>query len=85
MSRIYCHLNFSTWMEEEWKTIFKGTGIGQQFVKQFPVVEARMVRLVVTRFKTGQNPFNVLSFPGVPPPVEGVTLSEFQVYDSKTK
>jgi alpha-L-fucosidase len=70
---------------EEWKTIFKGTGIGQQFQKQFPSVEARMVRLVVTGFKTGENPFNVLSFPGVPPPLEGVTLSEFQVYNSEIK
>ncbi len=62
-----------------WKTIFKGGGIGPKFTKQFPAVESRMVRLMVPRFKTGENPFNVLSFPGKRPPVEGVTLSEFQV------
>ena len=68
--------------EGAWKTIFKGSGIGQKFTKQFPAVESRKVRLVVTRFKTGENPFNILSYPGKRPPVEGVTLSEFQVLNS---
>jgi hypothetical protein len=68
---------------EKWKTLVSGTGIGQEFVKQFPSAEARMVRLVITGYRTGRNPYNVLSFPGVPPPVEGVTLSEFQIYDSR--
>jgi hypothetical protein len=65
----------------EWETLIKGTEAGPEFTKQFPAVEARMVRLVITKFKTGANPYNVLSFPGEPPPLEGVTLSEFQVLD----
>jgi alpha-galactosidase len=66
----------------EWKTIIKGTGIGQEFSMQFPTVESRMIRLVITKFKTGENKFNVLSFPGVPPPVEGATISELQVFNT---
>lgn len=65
---------------EKWKTIAKGTGIGPELTKQFSPVESRMVRLVITKFKTGENRHNVLSFPGKPPPVEGVTLAEFQVF-----
>jgi len=65
---------------DEWKTLIKGTLAGLNFTKQFPSVEARMIRLVITKFKTGENRINVLSFPGKPPPVEGVTLSEFQVF-----
>ena len=67
---------------DQWKTILMGTGIGTKFTKQFPAVESRMVRLVVKRFKTGENRFNVLSFPGKPSPLEGVTISEFQVYNT---
>jgi alpha-L-fucosidase len=65
----------------EWKTLIKGTEIGLNFSMQFPAVESRQVRLVVTKFKTGENPYNVLSFPGQPPPVEGVTISEFQIFN----
>ena len=66
--------------DTEWKTILNGSTIGQEFSKQFPPVVARMVRLVITKYKTGENRFNVLSFPGKPPPLEGVTLSEFQIF-----
>lgn len=69
-------------VEGEWKTLFKGTSIDSKFTKQFAPVESSKVRMVITKFKTGENPFNVLSFPGSPPPVEGVTLSEFQVLNS---
>jgi alpha-L-fucosidase len=65
---------------EEWKTLIQCTEAGVKFIKQFPAVEARMVRLVITKFKTGENRYNVLSFPGKPAPLEGVTVSEFQVY-----
>jgi alpha-L-fucosidase len=65
---------------EEWRTLLNGTGIGLKFETKFPAVKSRMVRLIVTKFRTGENPFNVLSFPGKPPPVEGVTISEFQVF-----
>ena len=65
--------------EGEWKTIFNGTLIGQKFTKQFPAVESKMVRIVIAKFSVGENPFNVISVPGKPAPVEGVTLSEFQV------
>ncbi len=71
---------FQYLLGDEWKTLIKGTDAGLKFTKQFPPVESRMVRLVITKFKTGENRFNVLSFPGKPPPVEGITLSEFQVY-----
>ena len=67
---------------EEWKTLFKGTTIDSKFSKQFAAVESSKVRMVITKFKTGENPYNVLSFPGSPPPVEGVTISEFQVLNS---
>jgi alpha-L-fucosidase len=66
----------------KWITIFKNAAVGAKFTKQFPAVESREVRLIITKYKTGENPFNVLSFPGSPPPLEGVTLSEFQVIDS---
>jgi len=66
---------------DEWKTLLKGTGIGPNFSKQFPTVESRMVRLLITKFVTGENPFNVISFPGTPPPKEGVTIAEFQLFD----
>lgn len=49
---------------DEWRTLFTGTGIGEKFIKQFPALEARMVRLVITGFKTGRNPYNVLSSRG---------------------
>jgi len=65
---------------EEFKTIIKGFGIGSNFTKQFPSVECRIVRIIITKYKTGENQFNVLSFPGKSPPLEGVTLSEFQVF-----
>jgi alpha-L-fucosidase len=68
--------------DDKWETIFKGTAIGSNLTKEFPAVESRMVRLIITKYKTGENPFNVLSFPGKPPPVEGVTLSEFQVFNT---
>lgn len=71
---------FQYLLEGEWKTLIKGSIAGLKFTKKFPAVEARMVRLVITKFQTGENRFNVLSFPGKPPPLEGVTLSEFQVY-----
>ena len=67
---------------QEWKSLFKGTTIGSELTKKFRAVESRMVRLVIKKYKTGENPFNVLSFPGLPPPVEGATISELQVYDS---
>ena len=63
----------------EWKTIIEGDNIGSEFMEQFPPVEAAMIRIIVTKFITGRNQFNVLSFPGELPPMEGVTLSEFQV------
>jgi alpha-L-fucosidase len=65
----------------EWISIFKNTAVGPEFRKQFPEVESRMVRIVITKFIVGENPYNVLSFPGSPPPREGVTLSEFQFID----
>jgi alpha-L-fucosidase len=65
---------------KEWITFIKGTTIESEIIIQFPSVESRHVRLVITKFKTGENRFNVLSFPGKPPPLEGVTLSEFQVF-----
>jgi hypothetical protein len=64
---------------DRWKTLVKGTEVGLKFTSQFPAVESSQVRLVITKFKTGENPYNVLSFPGTPPPVEGITISEFQV------
>ena len=64
----------------EWETIISGQEIGEKFTRQFHMVEGCMVRLVITRFKTGENRFNVLSFPRVTPPFEGVTISEFQVF-----
>ncbi len=67
----------------EWKTIIEGDNIGSEFMKQFPPVEAAMIRIIVTKFITGRNQFNVLSFPGELPPLEGVTLSEFQVLNVK--
>jgi len=67
---------------EEWKTLINGTAIGSELTMHFQSVESRMVRLVITKYKTGENPFNVLSFPGAPPPVEGVTIAEFQVFSS---
>ena len=41
---------------EEWKTLFKGTTIDSKFTKQFAAVESRKVRMVITKFKTGENP-----------------------------
>jgi len=64
---------------EEWKTLFKGTKIGSKFTKQFPAVESRMVRMVIHKFISGENPYNVLTFPAKAPPVEGVTIAEFQI------
>jgi alpha-L-fucosidase len=64
---------------EEWKTVLKGTSIGSTYSSQFSAVESRMVRLVVTRFITGENPHNVASYPGKPPPREGATIAEFQL------
>ena len=63
----------------EWKTILEGDNVGSEFIKQFPPVEARMVRILIPKFITGRNQFNVLSFPEELPPPEGVTLAEFQV------
>lgn len=68
--------------DNTWKTILRGTGIGTEFTRQFPAVESRMVRLVITRFKTGENPYNVLSFPGKPSPDEGATIAEFQIINT---
>jgi alpha-L-fucosidase len=65
---------------QEWKSIFRGTSVGTEFKKEFRTIESRMVRLVITKYKTGENPYNVLSFPGAPPPVEGVTIAEFQLF-----
>ncbi|MFA5816153.1 MAG: alpha-L-fucosidase [Bacteroidales bacterium] len=67
---------------DDWKTILKGTGIGTNYSKQFPAVESRMVRLVIKKFISGENPFNVISFPGTPPPKEGATIAEFQVFNT---
>ena len=67
----------------EWKTIIEGENVGSEFMKQFPPVEAGLIRIVVTKFITGRNQFNVLSFPGELPPLEGVTISEFQVLNMK--
>ena len=64
---------------EEWKTVLKGTGIGSNYSREFPAVESRMVRLVIKQFITGENPQNVISFPGTPPPKEGATIAEFQL------
>jgi len=63
----------------EWKTILEGDNVGSEFIKQFPPVKARLVRILIPKFVTGRNQFNVLSFPGELPPLEGVTLAEFQV------
>jgi alpha-L-fucosidase len=65
---------------DQWKTIFKGTGIGPNFSRQFPAVESRKARLLIHKFITGENRFNVISYPGVPPPKEGATIAEFQVF-----
>jgi alpha-L-fucosidase len=73
---------FQYLLGEEWKTLIKGTEVGLKFTKQFPAVESRMVRLVITKFRTGENQFNVLSFPGKAPPEEGTTIAEFQVFDT---
>ena len=64
---------------EVWKSIFKGAGVGLEMKKEFSAVESRMVRLLVTKYNTGENKHNVLSTPGVPPPMEGVSIAEFQV------
>ena len=64
----------------EWISLLKGTGIGPCLHRQFPDVESGKVKLVVHRYTTGPNPGNVNSFPATPPPVEGVTIAEFQVY-----
>ena len=68
--------------EGAWKTLFNGSQIGQKFTKQFPPVESKMIRIRITKFNTGENPFNVISVPGKPVPIEGVTLSEFQVLNT---
>ena len=68
--------------EGEWKTIFAATQIGEKLTRQFPAVEGRMVRIVITKFSTGENPFNVISIPGKTSPIEGVTLAEFQVINT---
>ncbi|MCX6223165.1 MAG: alpha-L-fucosidase [Bacteroidia bacterium] len=67
---------------DEWKAIFKGNGIGSNYSRQFPAVESRMVRLVIRKFITSENPFNVISFPNTPPPEEGATIAEFQVFSA---
>ncbi len=64
---------------DDWKTILKGTTMGSHYSRQFPAVEGRMVRLIVKRFITGENPHNVVSYPGTPPPREGATIAEFQL------
>jgi|GEM_PF-269644 len=66
----------------EWKTLFRGAGIGQRFTKQFPAVESRKIRIRVTKFKTGPNSCNTRTYAGKTAPTEGVTLSEFQVFDA---
>jgi alpha-L-fucosidase len=68
---------------DQWKTIFKGTGIGPNFSRQFPAVESRKARLLIHKFITGENRFNVISYPGVPPPKEGATIAEFQVFQTE--
>ncbi|MBK9391278.1 MAG: alpha-L-fucosidase [Bacteroidetes bacterium] len=67
----------------EWKTIFEEENAGSDFVRKFPPVEARMVRILIPKFITGRNQFNVLSFPGELSPLEGVSLAEFQVLNEK--
>jgi len=67
----------------EWKTLLEGNSAGSDFVKQFPPVEARMIRILIPGFITGRNKYNVLSFPGEQPPLEGVTIAEFQVFNQK--
>jgi alpha-L-fucosidase len=68
---------------EEWKTFIDGDLIGSDFMKKIPPVEARMIRILIIKFITGRNQFNVLSFPGESPPLEGVSLSEFQALNLK--
>ena len=65
---------------KEWKAILKGSRIGTRYSRQFPQVESRMVRLVIKKFITGENPFNVISYPNTLPPKEGATIAEFQVF-----
>jgi alpha-L-fucosidase len=69
---------------DNWISLFKGTTVGSLLIKKFPQVGSRLIRIVVTGFRTGENPFNAISVPGVPPPVEGVTLSEFQVIKTES-
>ena len=64
---------------EKWKNLFEGSTVGNLLKKEFPAVESRMVRLVITKYMTGENKFNVISIPGVTPPLEGVSIAEFQV------
>ena len=68
---------------DQWKTLLKGKGIGTYFQRQFPPVESRYVKLIVRNYKTGENAGNVISYPKTPPPVEGVTISEFQVFNQE--
>jgi alpha-L-fucosidase len=68
---------------EDWITIINGTSLGLKYENQFPGVCGRMVRLIINRYKTGENPYNVLSFPGKQPPSEGVTISEFQILNTE--
>ncbi len=68
--------------EGEWKSVFKGSQIGAKFTRQFPAVESKQVRIIITKYSAGQNPFNVISIPGKAAPFEGVTLAEFQVFNT---
>jgi hypothetical protein len=70
-------------VDDQWINLFAGSGIGSRLSRQFPDVESRRIRLVVKNYKTGQNPANVNSFPNTPPPVEGVTIAEFQALFQK--
>ena len=65
---------------DKWETLLKGTTVGPLLSKKIPYATSRRIRIVISKFKTGENPSNAISVPGVPPPIEGVTLSEFQVY-----
>ncbi len=69
----------------EWKVLFSGKGIGSYLHRQFPAVESRNVRLVVKNYSIGKNPANVLSFPNADAPVEGATISEFQVFNNESE
>lgn len=63
----------------KWKELLSGTSVGPVLFERFHAVRSQQVRIIVTKYRTGENPFNAISVPGIPPPAEGVTLSEFQV------